>query len=427
MGTTVFLVHYHEIGLKGCNRNVFERRLLDNLKASLHCFAGTRVQRISGHLLVTPGPGATEEALRSMYACIGQTPGVARTSWCSRVGLVPEEYCAAAYAALAESGDFESFKVHARRSNTTLEKTSVELNCEIGSYLCERFPGKRVQMHHPDKTVTVYVIQGSAYVYVDSELGVGGLPVGSANKVISLLSSGIDSPVASWRIARRGAVVIGLHFSGRPQTADTSEWLVQDIIERLSATAGIGRLYVVPFGDIQRRIASTVPADLLVLMYRRMMFAFACRLAQIEHAKALVTGESLGQVASQTLENIAVVDEMATIPVLRPLIGNDKREIMADAQRLGTFEISTEQADDCCTLFMPRTPETHCSLRKAHAAWESFDHEGMLDEMMGLLEYRSFNCPAYVPPRRLSQLHDSLEAAQFETAGSESGGSETTR
>lgn len=384
---------------------------MDNLKASLKDFPVHRVERISGHLIVRPERSARPEDALAVYDLVLRTPGVARVSWCQCCELDPDQYCKAAYEELAASGDFTTFKVHARRSNTVYPLSSLDLNNEVGSYLCERFPDKTVRMHEPDRTVVVYVIQGSAYVYVRSEIGVGGLPVGSAGKVVSLISSGIDSPVASWRIMHRGAVVLGLHFSGRPQVADTSEWLVQDIIEKLSFASGFARLYVVPFGDIQRRIAASVPADLLVLMYRRMMFAFACRLAKIENAKALVTGESLGQVASQTLENIMVTDEMATLPVFRPLIGSDKREIMDEAQRLGTFEISSEQAADCCTLFMPRTPETHCSMEKAHAAWDMFDHDAMLDEMMGLLEYRSFECPSYKPPRSLPDIHSELSGA----------------
>ena len=417
MSSIVCLVHYHEIGLKGKNRSVFERQLVNNLTAALAGHAIDRVERISGHILVRVSRDASDTDASAVFERVRATPGVARVSWAQCCELDPAQYCEAAYEELAASGDFASFKVHARRANTVYPLTSIDLNREVGSYLCDRFPDKRVLMHDPERTVYVYVIQGSAYVYVRTELGVGGLPVGSAGKVISLISSGIDSPVASWRMMRRGAVVIGLHFSGRPQTADTSEWLVQDIIEQLAPAGGFGRLYVVPFGDIQRRIASVVPSDLLVLMYRRMMFAFASRLARIERARAIVTGESLGQVASQTLENIMVTDEMADIPVFRPLIGNDKREIMAEAERLGTLAISNERADDCCTLFMPRNPETHCSMRKAHAAWETFDHDAMLDEMMGLLEYRSFNCPSYVAPKEILARHDALEPAVITLRG----------
>ena len=411
MAAFVCLVHYHEIGLKGNNRSTFEHKLIDNLRATLKGLPVSSVERISGHLLVRLAPAADYDAAMTVYGRIRQTPGVARVSFARCCEVSSEQYCEAAYLELAASGDFESFKVDSRRSNTNIALNSLDLNREVGSYLCERFPDKVVRMKGQDRTVHVYVIQGSVYVYVKTDEGVGGLPVGSAGKVISLLSSGIDSPVASWRMLRRGAIVVGLHFSGRPQTSDTSEWLVQDIIEKLSPAGGFGRLYVVPFGDIQRRIARAVPDDLRIIMYRRMMFSFACRLSAIEHAKALVKGESLGQVASQTLENIMAVDEMSTIPVFRPLIGSDKREIMAEAERLGTLEISNQKAADCCTLFMPRSPETHVRLSEAHEVWDSFDHEAMLDEMMDLLEYRSFNCPSYVAPKQFHEIHPELAPA----------------
>ena len=411
MAAFVCLVHYHEIGLKGNNRSTFEHKLIDNLRATLKGLPVSSVERISGHLLVRLAPAADYDAAMTVYGRIRQTPGVARVSFARCCEVSSEQYCEAAYLELAASGDFESFKVDSRRSNTNIALNSLDLNREVGSYLCERFPDKVVRMKGQDRTVHVYVIQGSVYVYVKTDEGVGGLPVGSAGKVISLLSSGIDSPVASWRMLRRGAIVVGLHFSGRPQTSDTSEWLVQDLIEKLSPAGGFGRLYVVPFGDIQRRIARAVPDDLRIIMYRRMMFSFACRLSAIEHAKALVTGESLGQVASQTLENIMAVDEMSTIPVFRPLIGSDKREIMAEAERLGTLEISNQKAADCCTLFMPRSPETHVRLSEAHEVWDSFDHEAMLDEMMDLLEYRSFNCPSYVAPKQFHEIHPELAPA----------------
>ena len=411
MAAFVCLVHYHEIGLKGNNRSTVEHKLIDNLRATLKGLPVSSVERISGHLLVRLAPAADYDAAMTVYGRIRQTPGVARVSFARCCEVSSEQYCEAAYLELAASGDFESFKVDSRRSNTNIALNSLDLNREVGSYLCERFPDKVVRMKGQDRTVHVYVIQGSVYVYVKTDEGVGGLPVGSAGKVISLLSSGIDSPVASWRMLRRGAIVVGLHFSGRPQTSDTSEWLVQDIIEKLSPAGGFGRLYVVPFGDIQRRIARAVPDDLRIIMYRRMMFSFACRLSAIEHAKALVTGESLGQVASQTLENIMAVDEMSTIPVFRPLIGSDKREIMAEAERLGTLEISNQKAADCCTLFMPRSPETHVRLSEAHEVWDSFDHEAMLDEMMDLLEYRSFNCPSYVAPKQFHEIHPELAPA----------------
>jgi thiamine biosynthesis protein ThiI len=243
---------------------------------------------------------------------------------------------------------------------------------------------------------------------------VGGLPVGTAGKVVSLFSSGFDSPVATWMVGRRGAVCVPVHFSGRPQTSDASEWLCQDIVEAMAPSGIVGRLYVVPFGDRQREISMAVRESLRVIIYRRVMFSVAERIAALEGAKALVTGESLGQVASQTLENIAVVNEVATMPVLRPLIGSDKQEIMARAREIGTYEISASDAPDCCTLFMPRRPETHARIEDVHEAWESFDHAQMIEDLYRSVEYVDFRqCAAYRPPRQLRVRHTELAPAEW--------------
>jgi thiamine biosynthesis protein ThiI len=191
-----------------------------------------------------------------------------------------------------------------------------------------------------------------------------------------------------------------VHFSGRPQVGAESERLVAQIGAVLARAGGVGRVYIVPFGDLQKEVALSCPPDLRVILYRRLMFAVAERIARVERGRALVTGESLGQVASQTLENIAAVDQIATLPVLRPLIGSDKLEIMAEARRIGTYEISIRDAEDCCTLFMPRTPETHAKLPAVHEAWAALDHERMVSDALGLLEWLDFRCPAYRPPKR---------------------------
>ena len=359
MASRVCLVHYHEVGLKGKNRAHFEHILIDTIKAACAAFSVATCARISGHILVTfSEPGDAERA----FPIIRRVPGVARVSLAFHTNRDPKEYCRAAIRALGEVGEFESFKVAAKRSNTDYPLGSLELNAQVGEVLCEAYPEKRVQMKAPDATVHVLAVQGSVYVYARSERGVGGLPVGSAGKVVTLLSSGIDSPVATWLIARRGAVCVPVHFSGRPQTADTSEYLCQDIIRAFAPAIQIGRMYVVPFGEAQRQIALACPTSLRVIMYRRVMYAVAERIARLEGAKAIVTGESLGQVASQTLENIAAVNEMVTLPVLRPLIGSDKQEIIERAHEIGTYDISCETAPDCCTLFMPRAPETHARL-----------------------------------------------------------------
>ena len=405
MASRVCLVHYHEVGLKGKNRAHFEHILIDTIKAACAAFSVATCARISGHILVTfSEPGDAERA----FPIIRRVPGVARVSLAFHTNRDPKEYCRAAIRALGEVGEFESFKVAAKRSNTDYPLGSLELNAQVGEVLCEAYPEKRVQMKAPDATVHVLVVQGSVYVYARSERGVGGLPVGSAGKVVTLLSSGIDSPVATWLIARRGAVCVPVHFSGRPQTADTSEYLCQDIIRAFAPAIQIGRMYVVPFGEAQRQIALACPTSLRVIMYRRVMYAVAERIARLEGAKAIVTGESLGQVASQTLENIAAVNEMVTLPVLRPLIGSDKQEIIERAHEIGTYDISCETAPDCCTLFMPRAPETHARLDAVREAWDAFDHDAMIEELVQNVEYVDFPSSSYRPRRPVRERHDEL-------------------
>ena len=404
------LVHYHEIGLKGKNRSTFENQLVTNLHRALAGFDVSNIARISGYIVVETADRLASEELA---ATIRRVPGVARVSLAYKCGLDEGEYCAAAVRALGEAGDFASFKVHARRSSTTYERHSLEMNRLVGSVLCEAFPDKKVDVHTPDVTVVVHVVQGSTFVYAASAPGVGGLPVGTAGKVVTLLSSGFDSPVATWMVGRRGAICVPVHFSGRPMTADTSEWLCQDIVDALAPSGVVGRLYVVPFGERQREISLAVPQSLRIIMYRRVMLQVSERIARLEGAKALVTGESLGQVASQTLENIAAVNEAVTMPVLRPLIGSDKPEIIARAHQIGTYDISCQTAPDCCTLFMPRRPETHARMEQVLEAWESFDHEAMVQGLVDAVEWRDFpQCPSYHAPKGpLWDHHRELAAA----------------
>ena len=406
MSKELCLIHYHEIGLKGKNRASFENQLLTNLERALRDFDVSEVSRISGYLVARPASGKVTAELMRVIASV---PGVARVSRAWRCNLDEREYSAAAVEALAQAGEFETFKVHARRSSTSYERHSIEMNHIVGAVLCENFPDKKVEMHGPDVTVIVHAIQGFALVYASFLRGVGGLPVGTAGKVVTLLSSGFDSPVSTWMLGRRGAICVPIHFSGRPMTADTSEYLTEDIVRALAPSGSIGRLYVVPFGEKQREVSLAVPQSLRIIMYRRLMFQVAERLAAIEGAKALVTGESLGQVASQTLENISVVSEAVSLPVLRPLIGSDKQEIMARAEAIGTHDISIQTAPDCCTLFMPRSPETRARIENVLEAWELFDHAAMVDDLVRDIEGVDFDfCPAYRPPRRLRERHEVL-------------------
>lgn len=392
----ICLVHYHEVGLKGRNRASFEHRLLSNMEAALVAFELKEVCRISGHLLVV---FENADDLEPAADILLQVPGVARVSRGWRCAREPEEYNRCAELAMMDCGEFESFKVVARRSNTDYPIDSMQLNQLVGAHLCAFAPDKKVKMKDPDVKVHVEIIQGSAYVFSRSDRGIGGLPVGSAGKVVSLMSGGIDSPVATWKLMKRGAVIVGVHFSGAPVTDDASEYIVDDIAHALAPAGGIGRIYTVPFGKYQKAIASECPPPLRIVLYRRLMFRVAQGIARVERAKALVTGESLGQVASQTLENIAAVNAAVDIPVLRPLIGSDKLEIIDVAKRIGTFEISSRPADDCCTLFMPRSPETHARIVDCERAEQDVPIDAWVEEILSNLEYRDYPCPAYKPPR----------------------------
>lgn len=412
MTSRVCLVHYHEIGLKGKNRSTFERQLITNLKRALKG-RSAHVERLAGYVRVH---FEDEDVPADVPELISRVPGVARVSVAYRCEREPEQYNEAAIKSLKACEPFQSFKVHGRRSNTDYPIHSIDLNRQVGAVLCDAFPDKKVQMHQPDVTVNVHVVQSDVYVYADatSMRGAGGLPVGTAGKVVTLLSSGFDSPVATWMVGRRGATCVPVHFSGRPMTSDASEWLTQDIVRALEPAGIIGRLYVVPFGECQREISLKAPQSLRVIMYRRLMFEVAQAVAELEGAKALVTGESLGQVASQTLDNITATNDVAKIPVFRPLIGTDKIEIIDRARRIGTYDISAQTAPDCCTLFMPRRPETHAHLDAVRRAWETFDHDAMVKHLMETIEYVDFDtCPSYRPPRELKTRHRELAPAEW--------------
>ena len=409
MTQPVFLVHYHEIGLKGRNRSSFERKLIDNISFLSKDLPVDGVRKISGRILVhvdveALGPGLVLDdegfiegglanpVLDRLFQILRDIPGVARVSRGWRTNRELDDIKRVAAKVLGAAEPFGSFKVRARRSNTDFPIGSMELNQIIGSHLCESFPEAKVQMEDPDVTVFVEVIQGSTYIYADTQPGMGGLPVGTAGNVIALLSTGIDSPVAMWRMIHRGAVAIALHFSGAPQTDDSSEYLVREICEGLSVTGGVKRLCIARIGDYQAEIANVVPPKLRVIFFRRLMFTVANEVARRMGGKAIVTGESLGQVASQTMENIRAVDAVAELPVFRPLIGTDKQEIIALAQRIGTFDLSTRACADCCTLFLPRSPETHAKMREVEEYAAKMDFAAWAREICDSMQIVECRC-----------------------------------
>jgi thiamine biosynthesis protein ThiI len=395
------LVHYHEIGLKGRNRGRFERQLRDNIVAAIDGLAPRGVEKVASRLLVPVPDSSAEEVLLR----VARTPGVSSASLAFITSRDPGEMERAAVLAVREAGPgTRTFAIAARRSATDHPEPSLEMNRRIGAVV-QSETGLGVNLDAPDVTCHVEVVQGEVYVYARRVAGPGGLPVGTSGKVVALLSAGIDSPVATWRIIRRGAVTVGLHFSGRPQTDSVSERIAAELAGQLARWGGLARLYIVPFGDLQREISLAAPPDLRVLLYRRLMIRVAEAIAAEERAKGLVTGESLGQVASQTLDNIAAVDVVATLPVLRPLIGHDKLEIIAEARAIGTYELSIQPHADCCTLFMPRTPETHSTVAQLDKGEAELDIPRMVADAMASLSWIDFPCPAYRAPKRFP-AHD---------------------
>jgi tRNA uracil 4-sulfurtransferase len=254
--------------------------------------------------------------------------------------------------------------------------------------------GARVDLRHAELEIHVEVMPAETFVYVDRVAGPGGLPVGASGTVVALLSGGIDSPVAAWRMIKRGCRVVFVHFHSAPYLPDISQRKARALVERLTAWQYESRLFIVPFGEIQREIVLSVPGPARVVVYRRMMIRIAEALARQVGALALVTGESLGQVASQTLENIAQIDDAAGMPVFRPLIGTDKLEITAEAERLGTFEISIEPDADCCTLFTPRHPATRMSADATRGVESALDSARLCEMGLSAATLETFAFPS---------------------------------
>ncbi|MEK8035620.1 MAG: tRNA uracil 4-sulfurtransferase ThiI [candidate division NC10 bacterium] len=356
------IVHYHEISLKRGNRPLFLRRLQQNLVRALEDLGAPRVTQLTGRILLEPRPGADPEVvverLRHVF-------GLANLALAERTGTSLEEL-KRGVDRVTQGRTFASFRITARRAFKTLPHTSVELNRELGAHVLGRH-ATRVDLEQSELNIHVEVLPGQAFVYGDRRPGPGGLPVGVSGTVAALLSGGIDSPVAAWRLMKRGCRVVFVHFHSVPYLPDDSIRKARDLAERLTRWQYYSRLYLVPFGEIQRSVVLAVPGPARVVIYRRLMMRIAEALGRRAGAAALVTGDSLGQVASQTLQNLACIEGAAGLPVLRPLIGMDKLEITAQAQVLGTFETSIEPDADCCTLFVPKHPGTRVSREEAAA------------------------------------------------------------
>jgi thiamine biosynthesis protein ThiI len=286
----------------------------------------------------------------------------------------------------------ESFRVTARRADKRFPLPSPEIERRVGAQV-QQATGWPVNLSAPAVVIRIEVLTDEAFFFIDRERGTGGLPIGTGGKALALLSGGIDSPVAAWRIIRRGCRVQFVHFHSYPILSRASQDKARALVERLTRSQLASRLYLVPFGAVQQQVVLTVPPPLRVVIYRRLMLRIADRLADRAGCRALITGDALGQVASQTIENLAVIGRAATLPLLRPLIGMDKEEITADAQRLGTYEISIIPDQDCCTLFTPRFPSTRAPVAAVEAAERALDVEALVAGALLQVEVADFRFP----------------------------------
>jgi tRNA uracil 4-sulfurtransferase len=370
---TSIVVHYQEIALKGRNRPYFISKLVHNLRKQTVGLDVKDVRALMGRIEIVLGPAASYEQVRER---VQRVFGIANFS---KAGRAPRTLDGIASAVLADlDGHLPvTFRVSAKRGDKTFPMTSPELERELGARIVERF-GWKVSLDRPDMTVMVEVLANQAFYSFGKERGAGGMPTGVSGRVACLMSGGIDSPVAAWRLMKRGCSVVPVHFHSYPFLSRASQEKVREIAGVLTRHQMRTTLKLVPFGELQRQVVLSVPSPLRVVIYRRLMLRIAERLARDCRAKALVTGEVIGQVASQTLENLTVIAGAVRMPILRPLVGMDKEEIVAEAIRIGTYDISIIPDQDCCQLFTPRSPETHARHWQVEAAESKLPIEEMV-------------------------------------------------
>ena len=351
------IIHYGEIALKKGNRGFFEARLRESIQKALRGIPGGNVKMDFGRFILSlPSHSPIEEITGRLKNVIGIAHFSVAHFGDSNIEILREQI----YEKL-EKVRFDSFKIATRRADKQYPLTSVQVNQIVGERI---FTGlnKSVDLHNPELTCNIEIFNKQVFYYFDRNEGIRGLPIGSSGRVVSLLSSGIDSPVASFRMMTRGCRIIFVHFHSFPFTDKSSYHNAIRLANQLTKYQYNSRLYLVPLVKVQEAIIMQAPAKLRLILYRRMMLRIAELIARKERAKALVTGESLGQVASQTLDNIAAISDVVTVPVLRPLIGVDKEWIIEQAKGIDTFAVSTEPYDDCCSYLVPKNPETHAKL-----------------------------------------------------------------
>jgi thiamine biosynthesis protein ThiI len=382
------VLHYQEIALKGNNRPWFITKLVRNLKAATADLNVREVRALVGRIEIVLGEDGDWEAVRDR---VSRVFGIANFA---QAGRAPLDLDTIARQILADLGDREprTFRVSARRADKRFPLTSPQIEREIGGQI-KAARGWTVDLDNPELTINVEALTNEAFYSFGRERGAGGMPVGAGGRVACLLSGGIDSPVAAWRLMRRGCRVLLIHFHSYPILSRASVEKTRELAKLLARFQLHSRLFLVPFGDIQQQIVLAVAPPLRVVIYRRFMMRIAERIARHGRAQALVTGEVVGQVASQTLENLTLINSVVTMPVLRPLIGMDKDEIVAEAERLGSYPISIIPDQDCCTLFTPRHPATRARAIDVERAEASLNIEEIVERAVTAAEVEDFRFP----------------------------------
>jgi thiamine biosynthesis protein ThiI len=382
------VIHYGELALKGRNRPWFINTLVRSIRTALADLEVRDTRAMMGRIVVRLGPSADWEDVRARLA---RVPGIGNFSRATHVAPDLAAMGDAIVAAVA-GRSAASFRVAARRADKRFPVPSPDIEREIGRRV-QTATGWPVNLSSPDVTIRIEVLSSDAFFFFDKHAGAGGLPVGTSGKAMCLLSGGIDSPVAAWRLIRRGCRAYFVHFHSYPILSNTSQEKARSLVEILTRAQLRSRLFLVPFGGIQQQVVVTVPPPLRVVAYRRLMVRIAEHLARRVGAHALVTGDSLGQVASQTIDNLGVIEGAAKLPILRPLIGFDKEEITAEARRIGTYDVSIIPDEDCCTLFTPRYPATRASHAGVEAAEAALDVEMLVRQAVDAASMEDFRFP----------------------------------
>ena len=373
----ILLVKLGEVVLKGLNRRTFEDVLLKNIRRRICSLGSFDINERQSTVYITPKDGAD---LGDAEKRISKIFGIATYSRACETEKNISAICSAAYEYLyKELSAVKTFKVECKRSDKKFPLKSPQICTEVGSFLQKKFPSLKVDVHNPEYTVRVEVRDFAAYVHGNSKRGAGGIPVGTGGKAAVLISGGIDSPVAAWMMARRGVELTAIHFASPPYTSERAEQKAADLLRRVGEYAGHMTMFTVPFAKVQEEILSKCPENLFTVIMRRFMMRAAEKIAQREGCGALITGESLGQVASQTLPAIVCTDDAAGMPVFRPLIGMDKVDIISIARRIDTYDLSILPYEDCCTVFTPRHPRTHPVLKFVCQAEETLDVDGLIE------------------------------------------------